>query len=272
MATISDKYIAGFLDSDGSIQVLWRPLGGTDTTPDVRRGYLSLEWSQRQDRDEVLRRIQAFAGGSLTTRDLKGTSYTTLKISGPKAEMLLTRIKKHLVIRRHHAECVLGILKQPVEYPAAKQELKVQRLMKVDPKLNYPTRKWLAGYFDGDGCIELRLTRSRSVQVAASITCMECDSFGIEAIAKNFGGSIQRFVSGNGTPLARWTMTMPPSKVEHFFGYFGKHSIVKRRQIDYLLACARVGHFREGERIRAEMSKLKSQPHRLTELVGETLM
>jgi len=270
VAKVSEKYIAGFLDSDGSIQVLWRPLDRKDTNPALRRAYLSLEWSQRTDRDEVLQAIRNFAGGRLSYRTIRGVQYTTLKISGKKAEMLLSRIKKYLVNRKHYAEVVLDILRQPVNMEVAKEFLKAHRLAKVDPKVNYPTRKWLAGYFDGDGTIDARMTRSGAAQIVASISCMECHSYGIETIQKNFGGSIKRWTSGNGVQLATWTMTMPPSKVEKFFGYFGKHSIVKRPQIDFVLSRARMGHFREGEYIRAELKRLKAQPHRLSEPGGVT--
>lgn len=256
MATLSEKYIAGFTDADGSIQLLWRALDRADNDPTMRRAYLSLEWSQRSDRDDVLRQMKDQEGGTLYTS--KCGKYSTLKLFGKPAEMLLYRIVKFLVVKRRYAEVVLELVRKPLPVEAAKAYLKIQRKQPADRMPNYPSRKWLAGYFDGDGCFGVRVPKNRnSAQITAEITASDYDSVGIELLCKCFGGSIAERTLNGGGKIRSWTLTMPPSKVQQFIGHFGKYMIVKKAQADFLMSCASVGHFRNGRHIKERMKQLK---------------
>ena len=260
---LSEKYIAGFLDSDGSIQVMWRPVDRGDTNPDIRRGYLSLDWSQKTCQDEVLFRIQECIGGKLET-NVRGP-YSRLRLFGSPAEMVLNRIKQHLVIKRHYAEIVLDAIRKPQSIEVIHAHLKAQRKVKSLPLPNYPSRKWLAGYFDGDGCISVRIGKFRqSAQPAIEIVASEFDSEGVELLQKVFGGYIGRFNVGKSN-IVKWTLTMPPSKANHFFGQFSKYLITKREQANFILGCARMGHYQDGKNIQRTLKQLKAQPHRLNE-------
>lgn len=263
MANLSEKYVAGFLDSDGSIQVLWRALDRSDSDPTMRRPYLSLEWTQLTCNDKVLQRIKDAVGGTITTRD--ETKSSTLKLFGGEAVKLLSRIEKYLVVKRHYAQVVLELLGKPHKHELAVAYLKAQRKVKGKRIPNYPSRKWLAGYFDGDGTFGCRIGKGRtSAQLAAQITASKYDSEGVDLLAKVFGGSLAER-SPNGNPLITWTLTMPPSKVKEFVGYFASELITKREQAYFVLGCAEMGHFRDGESISAGLKHLKAQPHRLSE-------
>lgn len=263
MANLSEKYIAGFLDSDGSIQVVWRALDRADSDPSMRRPYLSLEWTQLTANDKVLRKIKDAVGGTITTRD--ETSSSALKLFGGEAVKLLSRIEKYLVVKRYYAGVVLELLGKPYKHELAVAYLKAQRKVKGSRIPNYPSRKWLAGYFDGDGTFGCRIGRGRSSgQLVAQITASKYDSEGVELLAKVFGGSLCER-SPNGNPLTTWTLTMPPSKVKEFVGYFASELITKRDQAYFILGCAEMGHLRDGESISAGLKHLKAQPHRLSE-------
>ena len=263
MANLSEKYIAGFTDSDGSIQVMWRALDRADADPSMRRPYLSLEWTQISCNNEVLHRIKESVGGTIYTREK--TKGSTLKLFGSPAVQLLYRMKQYLVVKRRYAEVVLELLGKPQKVETAKAYLKIQRRIKSSHMPNYPSRKWLAGYFDGDGSFQARIGKGRtSAQLVAAIVASDYDAIGLELIAKVFGGSLQTSPL-NGGAIARWILTMPPSKVEQFVGYFAKELIVKKDQADFMLGCARMGHFHDGESIQATLKQLKARPHRLNE-------
>lgn len=262
MAELSEKYIAGFLDSDGSIQVLWRAVDRSDTDPTIRRPYLSLEWTQLTCNDEVLKRIQQSVGGTISTRE--ETKSSTLKLFGSQAVKLLSRIEKYLVVKRHYANVVLELMGRPHQHDLAVAYLKAQRKV-LGGMPNYPSRKWLAGYFDGDGSFQCRIGKGRTQgQLVASVTASAYDSEGVTLLQKVFGGSLCTTNKG-GSDLVTWTLTMPPSKAKQFVGYFAKELINKREQAYFILGCAEMGHFRDGESISAILKHLKTQPHRLSE-------
>jgi hypothetical protein len=263
LGKLSEKYVAGFLDSDGSIQVLWRAIDRADSQPEIKRPYLSLEFTQLTCNDEVLYRIQDSIGGIISTDDKKRSS--CLKLFGSPAVQVLNRIKKYLVVKRHYAEVVLEILGKPQNKEVVAAYLKAQRKVKGGMP-NYPSGKWLAGYFDGDGCFTCRIGKGKTGgQLVAEVTSSAYDAEGIELLQKVFGGSIASRVGSTGNVLTSWTLTMPASKAKEFVGYFADDLIVKREQAYFILGCAEMGHFRDGKRISAVLKHLKTQPHRLSE-------
>lgn len=263
MTKLSEKYIAGFLDSDGSIQVIWRALDRANSDPSTLRPYLSLEWTQLTCNDEVLQRIKECVGGTISERE--STKGSVLKLFGGQAVQLLSRIEKYLVVKRHYARVVLEMLGKSHKVDLAKAYLKAQRKVKGGLP-NYPSRKWLAGYFDGDGCFQCRVAKGRTTgQLVAEITASAYDSEGVEILAKVFGGSLTPSNPSGNNPLVCWTLTMPPSKAIEFVGYFANELITKRAQAYFILGCAEMGHFRDGKSISAILKHLKTQPHRLSE-------
>lgn len=263
MTTLSEKYLAGFLDADGSIQVMWRPVDRDDKDPTVRRPYLALEFSQRSDRDEVLREIQRTFGGKLD-ENVRGP-YSKLVIFGSQAVQVLNRIRKHLVIKRNYAEAVLGLLGEPRKVELAQAYLKSQRRVRSLPLPNYPSRKWAAGYFDGDGSISVRTQKGRTAAaVYFEVACSDYDSEGVEILQKAFGGTVN-VMDASRKHLRKWTLSVPPSKLKEIHRHFGQYLIVKKSQFDFLMGCAQMGHFRDGSSISAGVKQLKAQPHRLSE-------
>lgn len=260
MGKLSSKYIAGFIDADGCIGVQWKK--GT------YKPLLQVSAAQATLQDEVLHLIQMEHGGRMRVKRIKDKDYSELFLTGSTAEKLLNRIKNELVIKRHYAHAVLSVIEKrvpPDDLLATKRWLKEQRRVKSLPIPNFPPRKWLAGYFDGDGSIwTIYRKRSDYVQVAAGISCSSYDTEGIETIHKAFGGVIKPHTQCN-NGVQQWIVSLSPSKAISFLEYFAKHSVVKRSQTDFILACARMGNFRDGTTIHETMKKLKAHPHRLSE-------
>ena len=262
MAKLSDKYIAGFLDSDGSIQVSYRYPTRDKSDSTMMRAYIGLEFSQLTNRDEVLYLIQEAVGGNLYFDEKKKA--TNLKIFGKKAAMCLSRIRKYLVIKRHYASIAVEIAGTIVNRREATAFLKKERKRKSLPLPNYPSRKWMAGYIDGDGCLGVRVTKScKSAQPVLEITSSDYDSEGVELIQKAFGGSIA--IGGKLKNLRSLTITLAPSKAVQILSHCGRYLTIKKAQSDFILGCASMGHYRDGKNIQAICKQLKSQPHRLNE-------
>lgn len=263
MTILSEKYIAGFLDSDGSIQCYYRKPTRTETNKDHVRLYIGLEFTQLTRRDDVLKRIQEAIGGSIYFNEKRNS--TVLKLFGKEAEMVLNRIRKYLVIKRHYATIALSMARKVGSRKEISSMLKIERKKKSMPLPNFPSRKWLAGYFDGDGSISARMGKGRaSAQPTVEIVSSDFDAEGIELIYKVFGGSINK-VDTKRRHLSKWVLTLPPSKAKQFFSYFAKYLVIKKDQADFILGCAEMGHYRDGKSINTAMKQLKSQPHRLNE-------
>jgi hypothetical protein len=206
-------------------------------------------------------------GGTFTVSNDSHNPRTALKIFGKRALIALNRIEKYLVVKRKYASAVrevIGKITSVEERQNLKAWLKEQRRQEgVIP--NYPSAKWMAGFFDGDGCFHARLPKNRtSAQLTASVTGSSYDKNGILLLHKAYGGSVQEFNNGH-SDLIKWTLTMPASKIKEFVGRMRPHMIVKRQQADYLMRLAEIGHFRNGREIHAEMKRLKAQPHRLND-------
>lgn len=266
MTKLNEKYLAGFLDADGSIQIQWSKVDRANTDPTMMRAYPSLQFSQRTDKDAVLHMIQRDYGGVLTVVERNKESYTNVKITGRPAHMILSRIAKHLVIKRHYAEFVLGIAMQIHNREEMTARLKAERKIKSLPLPNFPSRSWMAGYVDGDGCFACSFVGGgkASVQPTLQISCSDYDSEGIELIQKAFGGSIS--AKGAEKNILTLTIALAPSKAKSIIGHFGKHLITKRSQAEFILGCAEMGNYRDGEIIKAALKQLKAHPHRLSEL------
>lgn len=260
MATLSAKYIAGFFDADGSVNVVFV---ATTRYPQLRLGF-----SQATQQDEVLHRIHEEWGGHVSYNTVKGVSYTRLQWSGNKqCLMLLNRIKQFLVIKRHYAEVCIDVCSRHVEkeeIPKVREYLKIQRRQKSLPLPKHPSRKWLAGYIDGDGCISVQQIRQPSgvAEVVLHIAASEYDTEGIEIIHKAFGGRINDMCEGR---VRQYCVSLSPSKIKEIFEEIHPSMIVKKDQAEFILKCAAMGHLRDGERIKAALKHFKAHPHRLSE-------
>lgn len=254
MARLSEKYIAGFLDADGGISLVFH---GYKHTPQLLIGF-----SQKTERDSVLYMIQEVAGGAIDHVVVNNISYTRLSIWSSKAKMLLYRIMKFLVIKKHYASIALDMADRITEdVEVSKKLLKEQRQIKSYPLPNFPSRKWMAGYIDGDGCFSInRISKNGNAQPIFTVKSSSFDSEGIELLYKAFGGIVHQY--GN---IVQYRLALPPSKAIEFLGLFINHLIIKKSQAELILECARMGHYHNGKHIKEQLKHLKAHEQRLND-------
>jgi hypothetical protein len=256
---ISEKYLAGFLDSDGCIGLDWRHLDRAQSNPEIQRGYLNISFSQETKQDKVLYLIKDAYGGNINFYK----AYTILKIMGSPAIQILNRIKQHLVIKRHYAEYMLTLTNLAHNRKEVSSAMKRQRRVESSALPNFPSRKWMAGYLDGDGSFTARLPKGRTAtQPTLEVVASNYDVEGISLMQKVFGGSIQNVT---GKPVKQWVLTLPPSKMQQIWEYCGDHLITKKEQAQFLYGCSKMGHYHDGKRIKEFVTQLKAHPHRLNE-------
>lgn len=221
---ITDKYCAGLVDSDGYIGLAVSKVEeGFSVKPRVTI-------KQRKDRSKVLYDIAA--QWEIKVYDDANTH--CIVFSGNKALRFLESIKNHLVIKPDVAEFVLRVTHTVCSEVTLKDIKNALKLIKATPPQtvkNFPSRKWLAGYFDGDGCLLASKEGRLKLQFAAHVK----EQTGLLLIQKVFGGSIH--IEKN-SDCAKLHVYLPQSKLEQMLGYFGKHTIIKNAQVQYVLGHA----------------------------------
>lgn len=227
-----------------------------------------MEFSQETRRDKVLYLIQDVSGGTFT----QYKSCSALRVPPKQGLMLLSRISKFLVLKRHFADVCLETMR---EYSGKRIDLCAVRAMKAHlknerknnpyPLPNFAARKWVAGYFDGDGCIGVSYRKHGCCYLSARLVSDNHYSSGPELLQKSFGGKVYRMKRKPDHTHPYWVLHMPPSKVKQFVGFFAKHSVVKRDELYFVLRCAEGGNFRDGKTIKQILSHLKAQEQRLND-------
>ncbi len=258
MARLGSKYVAGFLDADGSVGIVFI---STTAYPQLRIGF-----SQKTSQDEVLHLIHEEHGGCLSYMTVNGVSYSHLTYTGNRqCRKFLNRIKDHLVIKRHYADVCYDLSERRVskeEIPVIREYLKTHRRQKSLPLPKHVTRKWMAGYIDGDGCFHVHVVKSGTARIVLHVAASNYDTEGIEVMQKQFGGRINDMCQGR---VKQYQLQLPPSKAQAVFEPVCKHMVVKQDQVRFILRCAEMGHFRDGKSIKSALKHLKAHPHRLSE-------
>jgi DNA-binding transcriptional regulator WhiA len=224
---ITEKYCAGLVDSDGHIgHNVKKNLNGTFTV-DAR-----VTIKQRKDRSEVLFEIAKQWSISV----FNDADTHCIVFTGNKARRLLEQIKNHLVIKPDVAELILRTTPtvcSEENLKLAKTTLKQLRTTGTTKVKNYPSRQWMAGYFDGDGSITADAKGRLRIQFSSHIN----EQAGIRLIQKAFGGSIH--TEGNGAKLyINVPYRYSVNKIEKILGHFGKHCIIKQSQVQFVLGHA----------------------------------
>lgn len=258
---VNEKYIAGFIDADGHISVRAR----IGAKPD-----LIVTMSQRELYRDALDFAQSEFGGNIRVVSIEDGQYATLQMRSGPARKCAERLKKYMVLKRHHAERLLDlvdssyVLRDEHDVRRIRDEVKRIRAYGADRLPNFPSRKWLAGYFDGDGNFSVKVDKSNGFGYPhAAILAAPNYIAGITLLHGAFGGRI----NGCGQN-ATWTLMLQPSKAKEFLEYFAQHLYIKKPQAYFLLGCAE-HNFRDGITVRDTIKALNSRQHRLSDPEGE---
>lgn len=215
------KYWAGLFDADGSF----------DLNPKKRLSgeyHLDIRATLYQKETSVLYEFARLY--DVEVNEGKGAYYVTLH--GTKAEMFMREILKHLVIKHGVVEYILSLKGLKTEdIKAVRKSVKAMRSVHQDKV--FPSRKWMAGYIDGDGCILSSYRKSDGVlEFKLSVVSHTTQRAGLDLMKKQFGGII---VEQN--DVRRWNITLSISKGKQVLGYFAKHLKIKKEQASLVLEC-----------------------------------
>lgn len=256
---LTEKYLAGLIDADGYVGIRARQ----GARPDC-----DVELSQRAQYREVVESLVERFGGHFRIREINCAQYASACLRGGPALKLIERLSKYAVIKRPWMNAARelvqssGVLATQDEVLAFRQEWKRRKREASNTERNFPSRKWLAGYFDGDGSFVIQRNVSGAYGMATIMSEPHLGC-GVRLICNAFGGHI-REERGN----LLWTLYLPPSKIREFVGYFADELVIKKAQAYYLLRVASGGNLRDGEIIRTHMQHLNAQQHRLSDPAG----
>lgn len=254
---LSEKYIAGFVDADGHLSVRAR-LGAR---PD-----LTFSVAQSVEYIDILKDIQEQFGGFIRPKADGAHAELCLR-SGP-ARKAFERLKKYLVLKRDHAELFLDlvdrgtVVQNEAQVAAIRARVKEIRAYGATRQPNYPSRKWMAGYVDGDGSFTCKVCK-KTGYAYPTLTILAAPNYlvGITLLQKAFGGRIQAMGSN-----AVWSVSLSqPSKIEQVLSHCAPYLIRKQAQAYFLLGCAKGGNLRDGETIHRTIKALNAQQHRLSD-------
>lgn len=263
---LTEKYLAGLIDADGSFGVRFfrRPQGDY-------RPAMFLQVSQKEPRNQVIYLLQESFGGTVSTVQSRtgygGGAQTVWSVPHTKAMKLLNRVDKYMVVRRGRAPLMIDYIHSNQRITEDRLEVHREQLVAIRAYKhqlpNYPSRQWMAGYFDGDGCFASRVDKkSGYCYLSLRVTTHQNDSNGLDLMQKAFGGLLNY---SKGKHLPCWVLHLPPSKALQTVGHFAKHLVVKRAEAQFVLGCAEGGNYRDGRRIHELLQHLKAQEQRLND-------
>lgn len=264
------KYYAGLYDADGSFSIQARKLANGNFKIQPRAVLTQLTF-----RDKPLRDLQREFGGTLYTdkhEEHKGWQETTvLVMTCAKALRLMEHLKKHLVIKKEIVDFIQNVSGKEVNQDVlnvVKKSVKELRYEIHPLRTNQPSRRWIAGYVDGDGCLRAQVSKRGYLKVRLEITSYDRDTQGVELLQKAFGGSINK----HGKNAIRWVLYITESNAQKVLGCFVRHSKIKQDQVQYALNFLNNGkHLRNrgatlesNTEFKETLSAMK-QPQRLSE-------
>jgi hypothetical protein len=244
------KYYAGLFDADGSFDI-W------PTKRDNGSYYINIKAVLYQKDKKVFNDIVEEYG--VEVKQAPTCSYITLH--GSKAEMFMNIIKKHLVIKRDIVDLLLSLKgKTTNDIKGVRKSIQEARKRNSSGK-NHPSRQWMAGYVDGDGCLHSSFRKKDgNLEFKLSVVSHYTQEAGLLLLQKAFGGYITKQGS-----VRKWNLCLSRTKGKQVLPFFKKHLKVKKEQADLILDCLNTGkHFRkrgasyEGNRnIHLQLQELK---------------
>lgn len=217
------KYYAGLFDADGTFDVQFTKRAENSYYSQVRCTLYQIE-KRRKVLDDLAKEFDVKVTKS------KGCLCVTLNCS--KAIKFIQQVKNHLIIKKPVAEKVLELDKvfcTKEETKLIRKQIQLARLQTL-PERNFPSRKWMAGYVDGDGSLNSYFNKKTGlVEYRLSIVSHESQDAAINLIHKCFGGRVHKDKN-----CMRYALTLNYSSRDKL-SYFGKHLVLKKDQYDFII-------------------------------------
>lgn len=218
------KYYAGFFDADGCF----------DIDPAKREDgsyYINIRATLYQKDTVVLEELASAFG--VEVKQSKGCSYVALR--GDNALRFMEQVKRHLVIKKKLVEFLIPLKgTKTTDIKSLREAVKEARKASA-PEKNYPSRQWMAGYVDGDGCIYSSFRKKDgNLEFKLAVVSHYTQEAGLLLMQKAFGGHIIQQ-----DDIRKWNVSLSISKGKQLFEFFGKHLRLKKQQADLVLDCLR---------------------------------
>ena len=231
------KYLAGLIDSDGSIGFSVSTFEKKDGTVQV---IPRITVVQGKAGHAV---ISHFAGRIGIPVISAGNEKLAIYIQGRRAIALFDRISKYLVVKgvpyKFAVDNAGHIAK--TEYPELRERLIDARRMGGPVKpINFVSMSWIAGFLDGDGSYTLRQRRtkfgmSNDLNVRVGVTKVE-KVHALKLLYKTLGGTIRLTPDKRG--YYRWHLSLGKGNRQRairFLREMRKRSFVKVAKIEQML-------------------------------------
>ncbi len=214
------KYWAGLFDADGSFTL------GMSKRPDGRYyGQVKAVLYQKDSREFILKEFAEMFDVNVK----KSGNVSCVSLDSSKARIFMEQVKNHLIIKKSLVEELLRLDKTFYTKDTKKEindHIKTFRFTNSTSK-QFPSRKWLAGYVDGDGCINSYFNKKTGlVEFSLRLVSHKDQDVGLQLVYKHLGGILYDELN-----CRRWVMNLSFSTREKL-AYFGKHLKIKSKQYD----------------------------------------
>jgi hypothetical protein len=260
MQEVLVKYLAGLIDSDGTISFNFNA-PNADRTAFKLYMNIAICSSEAVDFHRFIATLpdQTGFGRVDTTQGHNKSSHAMNRwtvMKRPELEMLIPRIVKHAFVKGGHLQRLFEIWREKrgqslsvEECEALKEFSKASRLESGPLKSkNFPSYAWLAGYLDGNGSFRVGRKRNGSYkgeprysnQASVHASCHKGDGAVLEFIHKAHGGYVKQH-SSNANCMV-WERNLGPkdrSFALDFLPRLVQHSRLKKHKIEQLIASHR---------------------------------
>lgn len=247
------KYLAGLVDSDGTISFDFRNKSRNITSANLALK-VGIATSDVIDRHGFIAGLPERTGFGSVSRhgDKRQYAYWFIQ-SSRDLEMVVPRLKKHMCVKARHLERMFEKWKElrgkSLSIPECDALREFSRQSRYDagplkPK-NHPSWAWVAGYLDGNGHYQFslsnngRLTKrgieTRSLRVDAC--CHKGDAEVLAFLQKAFGGQIRTHpLTDNAMVWHRNLGKSQRSFALHFLGKVARFAQFKRHRIEQMIS------------------------------------
>lgn len=228
------KYYSGFADSDGSFML--DPYKTKD-------GYVvrcRFTATQNTRRSYILEPIAKEFGAEVKSYEKENKrsgviyQYSSVTLTSDRALRFMQQCKKHLVLKYDIVEYLLsvdGSVVQSEELKVIRNRLKELRDSLKPSHKTKVSRQWMAGFIDGDGCINSSFRkRDGNLEFALIVASNVNDPQPLDLLHKNFKG----FLIKNGNSMW-WKVGLNKNNVDKILGHFIQHLVLKRAQADLVM-------------------------------------
>lgn len=217
----NSKYWAGIFDADGSFD--FRPAKRENGLYNI-----TATATLYQKDTDILKELASIY--NVEVKPSKGCSY--VRLHGTNARCFMQEIHKHLVIKHGVVDYLLSVDLTTVEDVKEIRE-KVKEARKISNPKVFPSRQWMAGYIDGDGCIHSSFRKKDgNLEFKLAVVSHNTQRSGLDLMSKQFGG----YITTQGD-VCKWNVSLSISKGKELLGYFGKHLKLKSKQASLVLEC-----------------------------------